>query len=48
VAAYGEILGDKISLRAISFANGPMRRAEGNRPVKEAAELGQQLAAKLK
>jgi hydroxymethylbilane synthase len=48
VAAYGEILDDKISLRAISFANGPMRRAEGNRPVKEAAELGQQLAAKLK
>jgi hydroxymethylbilane synthase len=48
VAAYGEILEDKISLRAISFANGPMRRAEGNRSVKEAAELGQQLATELK
>jgi hydroxymethylbilane synthase len=48
VAAYGEILDGKISLRAISFANGPMRRAEGNRSVKEAAELGQQLATELK
>jgi hydroxymethylbilane synthase len=48
VAAYGEILNDKIFLRAISFANGPMRRAEGKRPIKEAAELGRQLAAELK
>jgi hydroxymethylbilane synthase len=48
VAAYGEILNDKIFVRALSFANGPMRRAEGKRPVKEAAELGQQLAAELK
>ena len=48
VAAYGEILNDKIFMRAISFANGPMRRAEGKRPAKEAVELGQQLAAGLK
>jgi hydroxymethylbilane synthase len=48
VAAYGEILDDKISVRALSFADGPMRRAEGKRPVKEAADLGQQLAAELK
>jgi hydroxymethylbilane synthase len=48
VAAYGEILNDKIFVRAISFANGPMRRAEGKRPIKEAAQLGQQLAAELK
>ena len=48
VAAYGEIQNDKISVRAISFANGPMSRAEGKRPVKEAADLGQQLAAELK
>jgi hydroxymethylbilane synthase len=48
VAAYGEVLNDKMLLRAISFANGPMHRAEGKRPVKEAAELGQQLAAELK
>jgi hydroxymethylbilane synthase len=48
VAAYGEILNDKIHLRALSFANGPMKRAEGKRPVKEAAELGRQLAEELK
>jgi porphobilinogen deaminase len=48
VAAYGEILTEKIFVRAISFANGPMRRAEGKRPIKEAAELGQQLAVELK
>ena len=48
VAAYGEILNDKIFVRALSFANGPMRRAEGRRPIKDAAELGQQLAAELK
>jgi porphobilinogen deaminase len=48
VAAYGEILNDKMFLRAISFANGPMRRAESKRPIKEAAELGQQLAGELK
>jgi hydroxymethylbilane synthase len=48
VAAYGEILNDKIYVRALSFANGPMKRAEGKRPVMEAAELGQQLAAELK
>jgi porphobilinogen deaminase len=48
VAAYGEILDDKIFVRAISFTDGPMRRAEGKRPIKEAAELGQQLAAELK
>jgi hydroxymethylbilane synthase len=48
VAAYGEIQKDNIYVRALSFANGPMRRAEGKRPIKEAAELGQQLAAELK
>jgi hydroxymethylbilane synthase len=48
VAAYGEILNDKIFVRALSFASGPMRRTEGTRPIKEAAELGRQLAAELK
>jgi hydroxymethylbilane synthase len=48
VAAYGEIQKDNIYVRALSFANGPMRRAEGKRSIKEAAELGQQLAAELK
>jgi hydroxymethylbilane synthase len=47
VAAYAEISGDTVSMRAISFANGPTRRAEGKRPIIEAAELGQQLAVEL-
>jgi hydroxymethylbilane synthase len=48
VAAYAEIQNDKIFARALSFANGPMKRAEGKRPVNEAAQLGQELATKLK
>ena len=48
VAAYAEIQNDKIHMRAISFANGPMKRAEGKRPVKEATDLGRQLAEELK
>jgi hypothetical protein len=35
-------------MRALSFASGPVRRAQAKRPVKEALELGQQLAAELK
>ncbi len=48
VAAYARIVGSKIEMRAISFANGPPRRAEAKRPIKEALELGRQLAAELK
>jgi hydroxymethylbilane synthase len=48
VAAYAEITGEQLRMRAISFADGPMRRSEGKRPIKEATELGQQLAAELK
>ena len=48
VAAYAEVVGKQIKMRANSFSSGPMRKAEGKRPVNEAAELGQQLAAELK
>jgi hydroxymethylbilane synthase len=48
VAAYGQILDGKISLRAVSFANGSMRQAEGMLPVKEAGKLGRQLAEELR
>lgn len=48
VAAYAEIIDSQIRMRAISFRDGPVRRGEGKRPVKEAAELGEQLAAELK
>lgn len=48
VAAYAEIVGDNIRMRAVSFRAEQPRRAEGKRPVKEAIELGEQLAAELK
>ncbi len=48
VGAYAEVIGHQIRMRVVSFQNGPARRAEARRVVKEAAELGQQLAAELK
>jgi len=48
VAAYAEVLNGKIQMRALSFADGPPRRAEAKRPLNEPIELGQQLAAELK
>jgi hydroxymethylbilane synthase len=48
VAAYAEVLKDKLTMRALSFATGPLRRAQAVRPLNEAAELGKQLATELK
>jgi hydroxymethylbilane synthase len=48
VGAHAEVAGEHIRMRAISFADGTLRRAEGRRPIKEPLELGQQLAAELK
>jgi len=48
IAAYAEEIGGQLRLRALSFANGPVRSAEATRPMQEAIELGQQLAAQLK
>jgi porphobilinogen deaminase len=49
VAAYAEILGHQIRLRAVSFRDEKqVRRGEGKRPIKEAADLGRQLAGELK
>ena len=48
VAAYAEVIGSKLSMRAISFTAGPVRRAQAARPIQEPVELGQQLAAELK
>jgi hydroxymethylbilane synthase len=48
VAAYAEVAGSHLQMRALSFADGPVRRAQAKRPIKEAVELGQQLAAELK
>lgn len=48
VAAYAEVLGHQIRLRAVSFIGETIKRGEARRVVKEAAALGEQLAAELK
>ncbi len=48
VAAYAEIDGDRMQMRAVSFRDGPAKRAEGKRPIAEATALGEELAARLK
>lgn len=48
VAAYAEVSGDKLHMRALSFTHGPVRHAEGKMPLKEPVDLGQQLATNLK
>lgn len=48
VAAYAEIDGSRMEMRAVSFREGPARRSEGKRPIAEAAALGEDLAERLK
>jgi hydroxymethylbilane synthase len=48
VAAYAEIVGEKIRLRAASFREGPVKCGEATRPVNEAEELGREMALKLR
>jgi hydroxymethylbilane synthase len=48
VAAYAEISGGQISMRAVSFHDGPARHAAGKCAIQEAVQLGKQLAAELK
>jgi hydroxymethylbilane synthase len=48
VAAYAEIDGTRMEMSAVSFREGPAKRAEGKRPIAEATALGEELAAKLK
>jgi porphobilinogen deaminase len=48
VAAYAQASSGRLTMQALSFVAGPLRRAHASRPLKEAVELGQQLAAELK
>jgi len=49
VAAYAEIIGDQIRLRAVSFRDEKnVRRGEARRPIKEAADLGRAMADELR
>lgn len=48
VGAHAEIVGDKITLKAISFRDETVKRGEGKKLIAEAATLGEQIAADLK
>jgi hydroxymethylbilane synthase len=48
VGAHAEVISEQLRMRAVSFIGETVRRAEAKRPIKEAAELGQQLAVELK
>jgi hydroxymethylbilane synthase len=48
VAAYAEIIGDKIFMRAVSFRDEMVKRNEAKRPIKEAFLLGEEIAVELK
>jgi hydroxymethylbilane synthase len=47
VAAHAEITGATMTLKAVSFRDGPARRAVAKRPVAEASALGEAVAAEL-
>ncbi len=47
VAAYAEVVGEQIKMRAVSYRDEKVKRGEARRPIKEAVELGAQLAAEL-
>ena len=48
VAAYAEVVSGQLRMRALSFTAGPVRRAEAQHPIDQAAELGRHLARELK
>lgn len=48
VAAYAEISGETISMRAVSFRDGPAKSASAKAPIKDAFALGEKLATELK
>jgi hydroxymethylbilane synthase len=48
VAAYAEVVNGQLRMRALSFTSGPVRRAEAQRPIDQAGELGRHLARELK
>lgn len=47
VAAHAQIVGDALRLRAVSYREARVRRAEASRPIPQAVELGEQLADAL-
>jgi hydroxymethylbilane synthase len=48
VAAYAEVIGERLWLRAVSFRQEPSRRGEAKGDLREATILGERLATELK
>jgi hydroxymethylbilane synthase len=48
VAAHARVLGHELHLRAASFRDGVVRTGEGRRPVRQARELGHEVAESLR
>ena len=48
VAAYAEVRGGQLHMRALSFTAGPVRRAQDVAGFQQAVELGRRLAERLK
>jgi hydroxymethylbilane synthase len=48
VAAFAEVVGADLQMRALSFVSGPLRRARASGPLQDAAGLGARLADELK
>ena len=48
VAAYAQMVRDKLQMRVVSFRDGPVRRAAGKAAAKDADALGRQLAQEVK
>jgi hydroxymethylbilane synthase len=48
VAAYARIENGNLTMQAVSFASGPVRRASAKAPIDQAVNLGRKLAAELK
>jgi hydroxymethylbilane synthase len=48
IAAYAEVVGNQIRLRAVSFGDRSVCRGEARRDLQEPAALGEQLAAELR
>jgi hydroxymethylbilane synthase len=48
VAAHAEVVEQRLRMRVLSFAHGPLRKGEATRNIEEAVELGRQLAADMR
>jgi hypothetical protein len=48
VAAHAQVVNGRLSMKAISFVVGPVRRDQGESTVEDAVRLGEELASRLR